>query len=148
MNNTTQPILDLLERFINQRPGFEWANYGSASSYRQDYSTSLKDKHDALTLLRWVRGSQMDLDTLKGGFRAFSGRLTLEEKGNGVYHLSYCTGQYFPTEYRAAACAVLAAALWDYYREDFSQREENKGNAIRAGFRRLFGKRIQQRWFN
>ena len=32
--------------------------------------------------------------------------------------LDYCTGQYWPTEYRAAACAVLASALWAYWRAD------------------------------
>lgn len=31
--------------------------------------------------------------------------------------VGYCTGQYFPTEYRRAVCAVLASALWDYVRE-------------------------------
>jgi hypothetical protein len=30
--------------------------------------------------------------------------------------IGYCTGQYFPTEYRRAVCAVLASALWEYTR--------------------------------
>lgn len=42
-------------------------------------------------------------------------------KGNGVNassFLDYCTGQYWPTEYRAAACAVLASVLWGWFRSD------------------------------
>jgi hypothetical protein len=30
--------------------------------------------------------------------------------------IDYCTGQYWPTEYRRAVCAVLASALWEYTR--------------------------------
>jgi hypothetical protein len=37
-------------------------------------------------------------------------------KPNGL-RIDYCTGQYFPTEYRKAVCAVLASALWAKYRE-------------------------------
>jgi hypothetical protein len=31
--------------------------------------------------------------------------------------LDYTTGQYWPTEYRRAAAAVLASALWSYWRD-------------------------------
>lgn len=32
--------------------------------------------------------------------------------------LDYCTGQYWPTEYRKAACAVLASAVWSWMRDE------------------------------
>jgi hypothetical protein len=35
----------------------------------------------------------------------------------GGVSLDYCTGQYWPTEYRAAVCAVLASLLWAHARE-------------------------------
>lgn len=35
----------------------------------------------------------------------------------GAVTIDYCTGQYWPTEYRRAVCAVLASAIWDYWRE-------------------------------
>jgi len=48
----------------------------------------------------------------------------------------------------AAACAVLASALWDYYRADLPPETENKGDKLRAKFRRMFGDSIASRWFN
>ncbi len=62
--------------------------------------------------------------------------------------VDYCTGQYFPIEYRRAACAVLAAALWDYYRADIPPETEKRGDKLRAKFKRMFGTRIQKRWFD
>lgn len=51
-------------------------------------------------------------------------------------------------EYRAAACAVLASALWDYYRANIPPETEKKGDKLRAKFRRMFGDSIASRWFN
>jgi hypothetical protein len=102
--------------------------------------------------LRAIELSGMPLDTLRQGFRAFSGRLTLAQRDDGKWTLSYCTGQYYPTEYRAAVCAVSAAALWDYYRDDFAhdphKPERSPGDSIRMNFCRLFGRTMQQRWFD
>ena len=78
--------------------------------------------------------------------RAFSGRLSIVEN-DGKVTIDYCTGQYWPTEYRAVVCAVLASALWEYHLPDI-QNTDNKGDAIRAKFRRMFGRGIQSRWFN
>jgi ornithine cyclodeaminase/alanine dehydrogenase-like protein (mu-crystallin family) len=137
-----QEIVELLREWIKQRPGLEFCNYGDVSSYRSEMTRITRQKHDAETLLRAVELSGMSVDEIKAGFRAFSGRLQLTETETG-YRLDYCTGQYWPTEYRAAAAAVLASALWDYYRED-----TDNGDSIRAKFRRLFGKSIQRRWFD
>lgn len=81
--------------------------------------------------------------------------------------LEYCTGQYWPTEYRKAACAVLASALWDQAREDmpkpdgkisrthgpFTTEHDNisgktPGDWLRDHFRKEFGRSIQKRWFD
>lgn len=48
-------------------------------------------------------------------------------KGSGVNardFLDYCTGQYWSTEYRRAVCAVLARALWDYWRADAEEAQK------------------------
>ena len=72
----------------------------------------------------------------------------------GTGYLEYCTGQYWPTEYRRAACAVLASAIWDYWREDIMPPRGTEfcvpslGDALRARGKRIFGARIQRRWFN
>ena len=132
-------IIELLSAFISQRSGMDFRNYGDIKSYRAESRRITQQGKDARELMRAVEYSQITADELRAAFSAFSGRLTLSDDGR----LDYCTGQYFPTEYRAAVCAVLASALWDYHREDYPN-----GNELRASFRRRFGKRIQESWFN
>jgi hypothetical protein len=96
---------------------------------------------------------------------------------DSMVEIDYCTGQYFPTEYRRAACAVLASALWEYTREHCSPRGTERerhvqhgsatnlpmstetqwklgakwmspGDWLRAHFAREFGRGIASRWFN
>jgi len=141
-----QTIIDALDTFARQRPGMEYGNYGDIRSYRSELRSIGKDLADARTLLRAIELSTMPTATLRKGFRAYSGRLSLV---NGK--LEYCTGQYFPTEYRKAVCAVCAAAFWDYFRDDFAASAkpgESAGDAIRRNFRRHFGRSIANRWFN
>lgn len=110
-------ILSALNAFIRQRPGLEWANYGDASSYRSESRSITRDLNQAQALLRAVRYADISADQLMQAARgAYSGRLSIIER-DGKAIIDYCTGQYFPTEYRRAACAVLASALWDYWRE-------------------------------
>lgn len=142
-----QELIELLRAWINQRPGLEFCNYGEISSYRSEQRRITRQKHDADTLLRAVELSGVTVEEIKAAFRSFSGRLQLKETEKG-YRLEYCAGQYFPTEYRAAACAVLASALWDYYREDIPEDDPKPGDTIRAKFKRLFGIAMQKRWFD
>ena len=92
-------------------------------------------------------------------------------KGEHVYHrpagfiIDYCTGQYFPTEYRRAVCAVLASAIWSWKRDqcmpaptlhhntetgETLQRYKGlrAGDYLRANFKREFGRGMAARWFN
>lgn len=69
--------------------------------------------------------------------------------------LDYCTGQYWPTEYRKAAAAVLAGALRYAARDNMPldvdgtpTKLANAGEWLRNHFRREFGSKIQRRWFN
>ena len=139
-------ITGALRVWIHRRPGLEYGNYDEPRAYRQEVRSIARDLHQARELLNAVEHSGMTADELREGFRAYSGRLTWTGE-----RLDYCTGQYWPTEYRRAACAVLAAALWDYHREDYAtdaRGEESKGDAIRRNFRRRFGRTIGNRWFN
>lgn len=139
-------ILSALYAWIRQRPGLEFGNYGDVKNYRAELRSIQRDLEDARILLRSVELSSLNADTLKGAFRAYSGRLSWD--GN---ELAYCTGQYWPTEYRKVVCAVAASALWDYYREDYAATAkdgESLGDAIRRNFRRVYGRRMQERWFN
>lgn len=155
---TREQILTALERWIAQRPGLEHRNYIShggddagRKSYFAESRSITRDRHDAERLLRAVALTSMPVETLREGFRAYSGRLTLREGAGGSVELAYCTGQYWPTEYRRAACAVLAHALWEYRRGDYSAAAkggESVGHAIRRSFAREFGLRFARRWFD
>lgn len=152
MTITRETLLSMLRRFVQQRPGFEPANYaGYVAGYRADNRMVQRQLHDARLLLSAVDGSSMPVETLIEGFRAFSGRLTLEARPDGKHALDYCAGQYYCTEYRAAVCAVLAAALWSYHRDDYAaaaRGQESPGDAIRRRFRERFGRGVARRWFS
>ena len=75
---------------------------------------------------------------------AFSGRLEITERSDGAIKIDYCTGQYFPTEYRKAACAVLAYSLWHYWRDCGYDTYEQIQKQARAEL----GRGIASRWFN
>jgi hypothetical protein len=183
-------ILGALMRFIAQRPGLEFGNYGDVKAYRSEMRAITRDRHDAERLLGAVAlANGITGDALQAAFaHAYSGRLSCKTEPKVEPHpthaagyvagyratLNYCAGQYFPTEYRKAACAVLASALWAYVREhcmpapryiqhgsadDLPMSTESvyhdartgndvsAGDWIRAHFRREFGRHIAARWF-
>src|SRR5574343_177078 len=132
MTATKQQIIELLRNFAEQRPGIEPGNYSDGTmagwrAYRAESRAVTRDLHEARELIRAVELSGITADMLREAFRAFSGRLTLTER-DGKPALEYCTGQYFPTEYRKAVCAVCAAALWSYKR-DFCMPEGSRQGA-------------------
>jgi hypothetical protein len=117
MEPRKQAIIHALQRFIRQRPGMDPRNYDYAG-YRQESRQVTKDRHHAETLLAavaWRDGITAD-DLIRVAGSAFSGRLTilLEPTLCNRVRIEYCTGQYFPTEYRKAVAAVCASALWAY----------------------------------
>lgn len=151
MNTETTPatdkpvILSALRAWIVQRPGFEPRNY-TPESYRADCRRVARQRRDAVELLNFVEPRDaITSPMLARAFRdAFSGRLSWD----GV-RLSYCTGQYWPTEYRAAACAVLASAVRAWLRDEHCPKDEpHKGDWIRAAARRKFGRGLASRWFD
>lgn len=165
---TKQEICTLLRAFINQRPGLDFANYGCATSYRAELRFITRQRADALQLLRAVElRDGIEMAELVAAFpRAYSGRLSLVER-KGKPALDYCAGQYYPTEYRAAVCAVLASVLWNWVRVDcmpagrlvhnsetgetferYGPKDQRAGDYIRDFFKREFGRGIQNRWFN
>jgi hypothetical protein len=132
-------MLEQLHRFIRQRPGLEFGNYGDAASYRAEMRSITRDKRDAETMLFNVWRSQLTpADLTEAGERAFGGRLTWDGKG-----WQYVTGQYFPTEYRRAACAVLSTALWRYWAVSPFDTD-----AVRKNARLALGVGIAKRWFS
>lgn len=138
-------ILDALAAWIRQRPGLDPRNYISGwhdaagrAAYRAESRTITRQRHDAERLLRYIhaRPTITGVELLAG----FNGRLTYTpERG-----LDYCVGQYWPTEYRAAACRVLVSVLWDRW----AQYAGDMGaDHIRETARHELGATIARRWF-
>lgn len=147
MNSLRQNILQALTAFVNSRPGLEFGNYGNVSTYRSELRSITKDRAHALELLSAVswRESITAEMIINAAMHSFSGRLSIVPSGenNGV-HIKYCTGQYYPTEYRRAVCAVLSSALWDYFRANGAET----GEAIRKTASSELSRSIARRWFN
>jgi hypothetical protein len=171
-----QAICDALATWIRQRPGFGQENTSSG-----DRREVARDKRDAELLLQAVQrhDSITGEKLIEASKRAFGGRLEfkvekfwLHENGaktmqSGAVTIDYTIGQYWPTEYRAAAAAVLAAALWEHMRDNMPSGPNrdgdrywdtslaggkgdftNAGDWLRRSFRKEFGSALQRRWFN
>lgn len=122
---TKAHLIALLASWIAQRPGLEFANYGDVSSYRSEMRSITKDGAVAKQLLRYVEMmDSISAEDIIEGFRAFSGRLSLVLR-NDEWTLDYCTGQYWPTEYRRAAAAVLSSVIWNYWRSDIPMSDKS-----------------------
>jgi hypothetical protein len=102
-------IFSALETWIKQRPGLDARDYGGGMdgwrAYRQELRQISKDRQRAMKALDEAKGLTPAMpNVLLDSFRAFSGRLEWKlDEGR----LVYCTGQYWPTEYRKAAASVL-----------------------------------------
>ena len=142
---TLEQYTAALRAFILQRPRFEPANYGGcASAYRADYARCLADRNDGLALLAHVsRASDATAMERSIADALHGSRL---EWNDGAQSLDYCTGQYFPTEYRNAACQLLARALWAYWRGNVPA--DCSRDVMTRTARNALGLRLARRWFN
>jgi hypothetical protein len=124
-------ILKALSDFAHQKPRLEFGNYGDVATYRAEMRAITKDLHHVRHLLRVVelRGNLTDQDLIKASCEAFSGRLSIFTTDDGLIRLDYCTGQYFPTEYRKAVAAVLSRALWNYWASDATDAQRIRNTA-------------------
>lgn len=134
-------LLGTLERFVRQRPGLDFGNYGDWRAYQAEMRGIARDRRQALELIRvahWCLTADEILDAAR------SGRLTITEPTVGRFDLDYVTGQYWCTEYRPAVCRVLASALWSHWRDSGC----TTGDAIRAQAKRHLSRSVAARWFN
>ena len=146
-------LIEALHDWINQRPGLEPTNYirgwddtAGRSTYRSESRSITKDLHDARYFLDYVaiRESISAERILDAARHSFSGRLSITPDGDG-FRVDYCTGQYWPTEYRKAAAAVLRGAIWNWLREGLQKTDD--ADTIRKAARREFPASIARRWF-
>ena len=110
-----EKIMLALRAFAGQRPGLEFGNYGEVKAYRSEMRAITRDLHHARELIRAVelRQSIGAEEILEAGK---SGRLEVIEL-SGKIKVDYCTGQYFPTEYRKAVVRLMVTLLFAYTRE-------------------------------
>ena len=153
MENSKQNLLNCIRAFIRQRAGLEFGNYGDVSAYRSEQRSITKDRHHAEALIASVawRDSITAEDIISASQRAYSGRLTIERTADASFKIDYCVGQYFPTEYRAAVCAVLSSVLWSYWRESEKQHAGATVPATNCVYQIAqseLGRSVASRWFN
>lgn len=181
MDMRKQQIIAGLDSWIRQRPGLEWRNYVSGwndtegrKAYRAEVRRIGRQLREARLMLRAVEWRErITADDILEATRAYSGRLKIAEhvkyytaadcpgrpcgtecdhRGASTFTIDYCTGQYWPTEYRAAVCAVLGTVLFDAWRKDCPPDDKlgkvSPGTWIRSGLRREFGRTLQSRWMD
>lgn len=133
-------VKDLLWNFAHQRPGLDFSNYGDFRAYRRESAEITRDLHDFRELYNLACRFVDDLDgKLTQVLKSAGGRLALNEAGE----LEYCTGQYFPTEYRPAASRVLCGLIWNAFGEDYQTAGE-----IRKAIRRNVSRRVAKFYFS
>ena len=135
-------IIAALRKWIAQRPGLEFGNYGDPVAYRAEVRSIGKDLQHARAMVNYVAWhdsitAEMILDAAK------SGRLSIVVKGDKVT-INYVTGQYWPTEYRRAVCSLMSSVIWYWLRENC---EYKNGDDIRKAARRELGNSIANRFF-
>jgi hypothetical protein len=84
-------------------------------------------------------------DIIRASEHAFSGRLSINVTNDGLVSIDYCTGQYFPTEYRKAVAAICASTLWTFYRNQCGYATSDR---IRQAAKRDFNSTIVRHYFN
>ena len=142
MHDLKPQLIQALRAWVAQRPGLEFGNYGDWPAYRSEVRSIGKDLQHARKLIDYVAWhdsitAEMILDAAK------SGRLSIVVDGNKV-RVDYCTGQYWPTEYRPAVCRLLSSVIWYWMRANDPRRS---GEMIRKTARRELGASIARRWF-
>lgn len=139
-------IIEALYSWIRQRPGLDprnyitdWRDADGRAAYRSDARSITTQLHHARAMLRYIE--------LRPSITGARLQAALDQSSRLSYSadegLDYITGQYWPTEYRAAACRVMASAIWDWLRTD-----ESTGESIQLAARRELGATIARRWFS
>lgn len=113
--NDAPKSLVTIVAFASQNPRLDFRDYGDVAAYRSDSRRITSSWHDVNKAVNSCRiHGVTDADVKQAADGAFSGRLSF----NGDGSIDYCAGQYWPTEYRAAAAAVLEYASRIAYRRN------------------------------
>ena len=136
--------LEALNAFVAQRSGIDCRDYSNRAAYMGDYRPMLQNGTDYRKMARFVALSSIsNYDLVKGCGLVFSGRLVIDGNLQDGYNIDYTTGQYFPTEYRRAACCVIAQVITTYWKDCGYDKHELLNKA-----KKEFGRAIAMRHFN
>lgn len=143
-------VIELLNAFVNKRPGLDFNDYGDRKIYFTEAREITKDLHDFRELARLADSLYYpnELNDILYTYLDNSGdRLSLV---NGK--LQYITGQYFPTEYRPAVNRLYVRAIWAYFMKlknaDGSDKYPTGGDIRTAIKKRLTSTRVKRNYFN
>ena len=114
-------IINAMRAFIAQRSGIKFADYITGNNaesrrlFREDYNKMLRDGADARKLLAAIEHRDgITAENILASFRAHVSCLDIVKDAQENITIDFTPGQYFVTEYRAAACYRLAAVLLDH----------------------------------
>ena len=100
--------LRLLASYAAQNPGIEFANYGDMSAYRSDSARATRQLQAARHAISEAYAAGVTDKHLQDACRG--DRLELIVGSTGAMCVDYCTGQYWPLEFRAAVARVVERA--------------------------------------
>lgn len=147
MKIATETTVEKLNRFVNQRSGLDFVNYGDIKLYRKEAREITNDRNDYYELLAIAATRIENFETVLTNYLTNSNdRLTLTKET-----IEYITGQYFPTEYRPAACGVLQRLIWADYANEKNEDGTpvySNGSEIRAAIKRKVSRRVYNNYFN
>jgi len=140
-------VIHTLLAFATTRPGLDYGNYGDMRAHRADARGITRDLHAVRELASIARYMCSDQDVLQA---ADGGRVeitTYANDGGAGYRVSYCAGQYYPVEYRAAVARVLASALWRAIAREVGDRPD-ACSQIRRRLRAELSRSTYRRFFS
>ena len=121
--------LRLIASYAAQNPGLEYGNYSRGWGDKAGHAAYMSEARSITRDLRRVRDAMhgayyvTDEDVIEAAKHSFSGRLSVERRADGSLAVDYCTGQYWPTEYRRACAVVIEAANQIAYERDCAATE-------------------------
>jgi hypothetical protein len=142
-------VIHTLVNFANTRPGLDFGNYGDVRAYRADARGITRDLHavrELASIARYMCSDQDVLQAASGGRVEITQYANANDSGAG-YRVSYCAGQYYPVEYRAAVARVLASALWRAIAREVGDRPD-ACSQIRRRLRAELSRSTYRRFFS
>ena len=113
--------------------------FRSIKAFRSEYNSILQDGRDARLLLNGLRWRTTTLP-VEDMIRILGDRRL--QFNPETKEFDYCVGQYWPTEYRAAACRFLRDCYQYIYWPQFKDNQAIKKQIVKE-----IGRGVANRWF-